>query len=426
MQQTRVVIVGGGFAGLYAAKALAGKPVEVTLVDRKNHHTFQPLLYQVATAVLSPGEIASPLRRILHRARNTEVLLDEVVGFDLAARRVTLKDGVELPYDYLIVAAGARHSYFGHEEWAADAPGLKTVEDAIEIRRRVLLAFEHAEREAYLTGKHQPLSFAVIGGGPTGVELAGAIADIARRAMARDFKAIDTTTARVTVFEGAPHVLGVYPEELSIKAERQLRELGVEVRTNSLVSAVEPGRIRVGEEWIPASVTLWATGVAASPLGKALGAPTDRAGRVRVEPDMSLPGHPNVFVLGDMAFLKDADGKVVPGLGAAATQQGKDTAANILRDLQGGKRVPFRYKDKGSMATIGRNRAVAQIGKLQFSGLIAWLLWAFVHVFLLIGYRNRLMTMREWMWAYFTRERSARLITDLGDEAPPPGRPAAP
>ena len=422
----KVVIVGGGFAGLYAAKALAKQPVEVTLVDRKNHHTFQPLLYQVATAVLSPGEIASPLRRILHRARNTEVLLGEVVGFDTAAQRVHLKDGAELAYDYLIVAAGARHSYFGHEDWAEDAPGLKTVEDALEIRRRVLLAFEHAEREAYLTGKHQPLNFAVIGGGPTGVELAGAIADIARRALAKDFKAIDTTQARVTVFEGAPHILSVYPEELSIKARRQLEELGVEVRTNSMVSAVEPGRLKVGEEWIPASVILWATGVAASPLGKALGVPTDRAGRVLVEPDLSLPGHPNVFVLGDMASLKDTNGIVVPGLGAAATQEGKDTAANIARDLRGEKRVPFRYKDKGSMATIGRNRAVAQIGKLQFTGLIAWLLWAFVHVFLLIGFKNRLMTMREWMWAYFTRERSARLITDLGDEAAPPVRPISP
>jgi NADH dehydrogenase len=426
MQSARVVIVGGGFGGLYAAKALAGKPVEVTLVDRKNHHTFQPLLYQVATAVLSPGEIASPLRRILHRGRNIEVILGEVVGFDLAAQRVKLKDGAELPYDYLIVAAGARHSYFGHEEWGKDAPGLKTVEDAIEIRRRVLLAFEHAERDAYLTGKHEPLSFAIIGGGPTGVELAGAIADIARRAMAKDFKAIDTTKARVTIFEGAAHVLGVYPEELSLKAEQQLRELGVEVRTNSLVSAVEPGRIKVGEEWIPASVTLWATGVAASPLGKALGAPTDRAGRVLVEPDLSLPGHPNVFVIGDMASLKDAEGKAVPGLGAAATQQGKDTAANILRELRGEKRTLFRYKDKGSMATIGRNRAVAQIGKLQFSGVIAWLLWAFVHVFLLIGFRNRLMTMREWMWAYFTRERSARLITDLGAEPVRPDPPGIP
>jgi NADH:ubiquinone reductase (H+-translocating) len=417
-QPVRVVIVGGGFAGLYAAKALGGKPVEVTLVDRKNHHTFQPLLYQVATGVLSPGEIASPLRRILHRARNAEVLLGEVAGFDLAAQRVKLQDGTELAYDYLIVAAGARHSYFGHDDWAADAPGLKTIEDALEIRRRVLLAFEHAERAAYLTGTHEPLHFAVIGGGPTGVELAGAIADIARRAMAKDFKAIDTTTARVTLFEGAPHILGVYPEELSLKAEQQLRELGVEVRTNCLVSAVEPGRIKVGDEWIPASVTLWASGVAASPLGKALGAPIDRAGRVLVEPDLSLPGYPNVFVLGDMAFLKDTSGRIVPGLGAAATQQGKATGANILRDLRDPRepRVPFRYRDKGTMATIGRNRAVAQIGKLQFSGLLAWLQWVFVHVFLLIGFRNRLMTMAEWVWAYFTRERSARLITDLAPE----------
>ncbi len=414
-QPVRVVIVGGGFGGLYAAKGLAGKAVEVTLVDRKNHHTFQPLLYQVATGVLSPGEIASPLRRILHRGRNTEVLLGEVAGFDMGARRVKLQDGAELPYDYLIVAAGARHSYFGHEDWAADAPGLKTVEDALEIRRRVLLAFEHAERAAYLTGQRQPLCFAVIGGGPTGVELAGAIADIARRAMAKDFKAIETASARVILFEGAPHILGVYPEELSLKAERQLWELGVEVRTSCLVSAVEPGRIKVGEEWIPVSVTLWATGVAASPLGKALGAPVDRAGRVLVEPDLSVPGQPNIFVLGDMAFLKDADGTVVPGLGAAATQQGKATAANILRDLRGEKRVPFRYRDKGTMATIGRNRAVALIGKLQFSGLIAWSLWAFVHIFLLIGFRNRLMTMSEWGWAYFTRERSARLITDLDE-----------
>jgi NADH dehydrogenase len=413
----RVVIVGGGFGGLYAAKALAGKPVDVTLVDRKNHHTFQPLLYQVATAVLSPGEIAEPLRRILRGAANVEVILGEVVGFDLDARRVKLNRGEELAYDSLIVAAGARHSYFGHDDWAADAPGLKTIEDALEIRRRVLLAFEVAERQAYLTGRHEPLRFAVVGGGPTGVELAGAIADIARRAMASDFKAIKTAEARVTIFEGASRVLGAYPEELSRKAERQLEELGVELRLDSLVSAVEPGRIKVGEEWIPASVTLWATGVAASPLGKALGAPTDRAGRVLVAPDLSLPGHREVFVLGDLAWLKDADGREVPGLGAAATQEGTATAANLLRDLRGEPRVPFKYRDKGSMATIGRNRAVALIGRWQSSGILAWLLWALVHVFLLIGFRNRLAVMREWMWAYFTRERSARLITDLVDEA---------
>jgi NADH dehydrogenase len=423
-QSKRVVIVGGGFGGLYAAKSLAGKPVAVTLVDRKNHHTFQPLLYQVATAVLSPGEIAAPLRRILHRARNTEVILGEVVGFDLAARTVKLQHGPELAYDYLIVAAGARHSYFGHDDWKADAPGLKTIEDALEIRRRVLLAFELAEREAYLTGRHEPLRFAVVGGGPTGVELAGAIADIARRAMATDFKAIDTAEARVTIFEGASRVLGAYPEDLSRSAERQLKELGVEVRTDSIVSAVEPGRIKVGDEWIPTSMTLWATGVAASPLGKTLGAPTDRAGRVLVLPDLSLPEHPEVFVIGDLATLEDVNGREVPGLGAAAIQEGAATAANILRDLRGERRVPFRYRDKGSMATIGRNRAVAEIGRWHVSGILAWLLWALVHVFLLIGFRNRLWVMREWTWAYFTRERSARLITDLPDERSSPATDA--
>jgi NADH dehydrogenase len=421
-QRKRVVIVGGGFGGLYAAKALAGKPVEVTLVDRKNHHTFQPLLYQVATAVLSPGEIAAPLRRILRRSPNTEVILGEVTGFDLAARKVTLAHGPELAYDYLIVAAGARHAYFGHDDWAADAPGLKTIEDALEIRRRVLLAFELAEREAYLTGKKEPLRFAVVGGGPTGVELAGAIADIARRAMATDFKAIDTAAAQVTIFEGASRVLGAYPEDLSHKAEKQLKELGVELRLNSIVSGVEPGRIKVGDEWIPANVILWATGVAASPLGKALGAPTDRAGRVLVAPDLSLPGNPEIFVIGDLAALKDVNGREVPGLGAAAIQEGSAAAANILRDQRGEPRVPFKYRDKGTMATIGRNRAVAEIGRWHVSGIVAWLMWALVHVFLLIGFRNRLWVMREWMWAYFTRERSARLITDLGTEpaAPPP------
>jgi NADH dehydrogenase len=416
----KVVIIGGGFGGLYAAKALACGPVDVTLVDRKNHHTFQPLLYQVASAVLSPGQIASPLRRILHRARNVEVILGEVTGFDVDARRVRLKDGSELRYDYLVVAAGARHSYFGYDEWERDAPGLKTLEDAVEIRRRVLLAFELAERDAYLTGGHGPLNFAVIGGGPTGVELAGAIADIAREVLARDFKTIDTTKARVMLFEGSPRVLGVYPEDLSRKAEEQLRELGVEVHTNSRVTAVEGGRIRVGEEWIETNVTLWATGVAASPLGKALAAQTkglevDRAGRVPVAPDLSLPGRREIFVIGDLAALKDADGKSVPGLAAAATQEGKAAAANILRDLRGEERVPFRYFDKGSMATIGRNRAVAQLGGWHVSGYLAWLMWVFVHVLLLIGFRNRLTVMREWVWAYFTRNISARLITDKTD-----------
>jgi NADH dehydrogenase len=410
-QNPKVVIIGGGFGGLYAAKALAGKPVDVTLVDRKNHHTFQPLLYQVATAVLSPGEIASPLRRIVHRGRNIEVIMGEVTAVDAAARLVKQSDGSALSYDYLIIAAGARHSYFGHEEWEKEAPGLKTIEDAVEIRRRILLAFELAEREAYLKGRHDPLTFAVIGGGPTGVEMAGAIADIARRALASDFKLIDTRKARVVLLEGSPRVLGMYPEDLSRKAEEQLKELGVEVRKGSMVTAVEAGRIRVGEEWLPASVSVWATGVAASPLGKELGVPTDRAGRVLVEPDLSVPGHSEIFVIGDMASLTDAAGKPVPGLGAAATQEGKAAAANILRDLNGEERLPFKYHDRGTMATIGHNRAVAEFGRWHLSGLTAWVLWLFVHVFLLIGFRNRVWVMREWAWAYFTRERSARLIT---------------
>ena len=419
-KKPKVVIVGGGFGGLSAAKRLSGSPVDVTLIDRKNHHTFQPLLYQVATSALSPGEIASPLRHILNGARNVEVVMDEVTGFDADARRVLLKHGSELQYDYLIVAAGARHAYFGHDEWERNAPGLKTIEDAVEIRRRVLLAFEQAEREAYLTGQHAPLNFAIIGGGPTGIELAGAIADIARDALAHDFKAIDTTKARVMLFEGLPRVLSVYPEALSLKAEAQLKELGVELHTNSLVTAVESNRIKVGEEWIPTSVTLWATGVAASPLGKALAAQTqgvqvDRAGRVPISDDLSLPGRPEIFVIGDLSSLKDASGKPVPGLGSAALQEGKAAAANILRDLQGKQRLPFRYWDKGTMATIGRRRAVAQIGRWQFSGFFAWLMWLFVHLILLVGFRNRLMVMREWAWAYFTRERSARLITGEKD-----------
>ena len=425
-KRPKVVIIGGGFGGLSAAKKLTGKPVDVTLVDRKNHHTFQPLLYQVATSVLSAGEIASPLRRILHRAANVEVIMGEVMDFDAAKQRVLLEDGSKLQYDYLIVAAGARHSYFGHDEWEHDAPGLKTIEDAVEIRRRVLLAFERAEREAYLTGQHGPLNFAIIGGGPTGCELAGAIAEIAHQVLAHDFKAIDATKARVMLFEGLPRVLGVYPEDISRKAEEQLQELGVEVRTKSMVTAVESSRIKVGDEWIPTSVTLWATGVAASPLGKKLatqieGVQVDRAGRVPIAPDLSLAGHREIFVIGDLASLKDANGKPVPGLGSAALQEGKAAAANILRDLHGNARLPFKYFDKGTMATIGRRRAVAQIGRWHFSGFLAWLMWLFVHLILLVGFRNRLMVMREWLWAFFTRERSARLIT--GDTDAPALQP---
>ncbi|MGI8669736.1 MAG: NAD(P)/FAD-dependent oxidoreductase [Aridibacter sp.] len=407
----QVVIIGGGFGGLEAAKRLAGKPVEVTLIDKKNHHTFQPLLYQVATAVLSAGEIASPIRRILQGNKNIEVVLGEAVGFDLETQTVELLYSDKVPYDYLIIAAGARHAYFGHDEWEDLAPGLKTVEDALEIRRRVLLAFEIAEHEAILTGTHEPLNFVVIGGGPTGVELAGAIAGIARQALAKDFQAIDTTKAKVKLFEGSKHVLGTYSEELSIKAEKQLEDLGVEVFTNSFVTDVEPGKIKVGEEWMKSSVTLWATGVAASPLGKSLNAETDKAGRVLVNKDLTVPNHENIFVIGDMVSLKQENGEPVPGVAPAAIQMAQNATANILRDLKGEPRKDFEYTDKGSMATIGRNKAIVEVGTWKFSGYFAWLMWLFVHVLTLIGFRNRLSVMSSWLWAYFTRNRSALLIT---------------
>ncbi len=407
----RVLIIGGGFAGLWAARELAGKPVAVTVIDRKNHHTFQPLLYQVATAVLSPGEVASPIRRILHYARNIEVILGEVVSFNKEKRTVELENGSEFSYDYLIVAAGARHSYFGNDQWELAAPGLKTLEDAVEMRRRILLAFEFAEREAYETGKQPELNFAVVGAGPTGVELAGAIADIARTALNRDFKAIDTTKARVMLFEGSDRVLGSFHEDLSISAKKQLEDLGVEVFLNSFVTDLQPGRIKVGEKWLNADVVLWATGVAASPLGKALGTETDRAGRVPVSYDLSLPGFKEIFVVGDIASLKQANGLVVPGLAPAAMQMGKHAAHNILRDLKNEPRKDFQYVDKGTMATIGRSKAIADLRGWHFSGWIAWMMWLFLHVVLLIGFRNRIYVLSEWFWAYLTRERSARLIT---------------
>ncbi|HEX8266829.1 MAG TPA: NAD(P)/FAD-dependent oxidoreductase [Pyrinomonadaceae bacterium] len=410
VKKPKVVIVGGGFGGVRAAQTLGNKAVNVTLIDRTNHFIFQPLLYQVATAVLSPGEVAVPIRRVLHRYKNTEVVLGEVVGFDNEKRLVKLEDGAEIEFDYLIVAAGARHSYFGHDEWEKDAPGLKTVEDAVEIRRRVLLAFELAEREAILTGKHQPLVFAVVGGGPTGVELAGAIAGIAKQALEKDFKAIDTKKTRVLLFEGSPEVLGTFAADLSKSAERQLRDLGVEVFLNSFVTRVEPNHIKVGDQWIECSVALWATGVMASGLSEALGAETDRAGRVLVEPDLSIPAYKNIFVIGDMAFLKDASGTTVPGLSPAAIQEGEHAAKNILGDLHGKPRRAFRYVNRGTMATIGRNKAIAEFGDWHFSGFVAWLMWVFVHIVLLINFRSRFAVLSEWVWAYFTRERSARLI----------------
>ncbi len=407
----KVVIIGGGFGGLWAAEALGNQPVQVTLIDRKNHHVFQPLLYQVATAVLSPGEIAQPIRRILHKYKNIEVILGEAVEFDKEAKAVILGDGARVEYDYLIVAAGARHSYFGHDEWETCAPGLKTLEDAVEIRRRVLLTFELAERDAYLTGKQRELNFVVVGGGPTGVELAGAIADIARQALAKDFMAIDTRKTRVTLFEGSDRVLGTFAEELSISAKRQLEQIGVEVRLNSFVKEIEPGRVKVDDEWIDCDVVLWATGVAASPLGKKLGVETDKAGRVLVEKDLSLKDFPNVFVIGDMASLLMESGEPVPGVSPAAMQMGTLTAKNIIRELNGKPRENFEYWDKGTMATIGRSKAIAEAGGLKFKGFIAWLMWLFLHVFFLIGFRNRFSVMFSWFWAYLTRERSARLIT---------------
>ena len=415
-ERKKVVIIGGGFGGLQAAKELGGENVDVALIDRKNHHTFQPLLYQVATAVLSPGEIASPIRRILHRHKNVQVILGEAVGFDLEKRTVRLNDEREIPYDYLIVAAGARHSYFGHDEWEDCAPGLKTVEDALEIRRRVLLAFELAEREAYLTGVKNHINFVVVGGGATGVEMAGAIAGIARLALAGDFNLIDTTKTLVMLFEGGDRILNTFSPDLSEKAKKDLEDLGVEVYLNSFVTDVQAGRVKVGETWHRCDVVVWATGVAASGLSKLLGAEVDKAGRVFVNNDLTIPNDKNIFVIGDMASLKQENGQPVPGVAPAAIQMAQNATANILRDLKGKSREDFKYWDKGSMATIGRNRAIVEAGKLKLSGFIAWLAWLFVHVISLIGFKNRLYVLSEWFWAYLTRERSARLITGDAEE----------
>jgi len=407
----RVVVIGAGFGGLVAARTLARYPVQITLIDRKNFHTFQPLLYQVATAGLSPGEIAAPIRWIMRGRRNVEVLMAEVVDFDLARRIVRLPD-TEIPYDYLVVAAGASHAYFGHDEWEPLAPGLKTIEDALEIRRRVLLAFELAERQAASGQDHMPLNFVVVGGGPTGVELAGTLAEISRQALANEFHSIDPKRTKIILLEGGPRVLPTYPEDLSRSAQDQLRQLGVEVRTSALVTAVEAGSVSIGQTRLSSTVTLWAAGVAASPLGKKLGVSTDRAGRVLVNPDLSLPGHPEAFVIGDLASLRDEKANLLPGVAPVAMQEGKATAHNIGRELNGQPRKNFHYFDKGSLATIGRAAAVAQFGKIHISGYVAWLAWLFVHIFFLIGFRNRLIVLIQWAWSYFTYERGARLITE--------------
>jgi NADH:quinone reductase (non-electrogenic) len=407
----QVVIVGAGFGGLNAAQALAKASVHVTVIDRKNHHTFQPLLYQVATAGLSPGEIAAPIRSILRSHKNVEVLMAEITGFDLDHHIVETPEA-DIPYDYLIVAAGARHAYFGRDDWEPYAPGLKTIEDALEIRRRILLAFELAERQTAAGETAAPLNFVVVGAGPTGVELAGTLAEICRHALTHEFRNIDPARAHILLLEGGPRVLPAYADDLSRSAQEQLKRLGVEVRTSATVTQIEPGAVYAGNTRLPATVILWAAGVAASPLGKCLGASVDRAGRVLVQPDLRLPGHPAVFVIGDLAALKDEQGKMLPGVAPVAIQQGRFVAKVIREELESRPRTAaFHYWDKGSLATIGRAAAVAEFGKIHVSGFLAWLAWLFVHILFLIGFRNRLLVFIQWAWSYVTYERGARLIT---------------
>jgi NADH dehydrogenase len=410
VSQPRVVIVGGGFGGLYAARALDGAPVEVTIVDRTNHHVFQPLLYQVATASLSPSQIAYPIRGVLSRQRNARVLLAEVVAIEPERRLVRLADG-ELAYDYLILAAGARHSYFSHPEWERLAQGLKTLDDALAIRGRILLAFERAERESDPARRAALLTFVVVGGGPTGVELAGAIGEIACTVLARDFRTIDTREAHTILVEAGTRILPSFPESLSERAVESLERLCVDVRTGEAVTALEPGAVWIGGEKVGTETVLWAAGVEPSPLARSLGAPLDRAGRVVVQPDLTVPGHPEAFVIGDLAACGDAAGQPLPGLAPVAIQQGRHAAENLLRAITGEPLQRFRYRDRGTMATIGRAAAVVDLGRLRVWGYPAWLMWCFIHILWLIGFRNRFVVLIEWAWAYVRFARSARLIT---------------
>lgn len=406
-----VVIIGGGFAGLYMAKRLRGAPVRVTLVDRRNHHLFQPMLYQVATAALNPADIASPIRSILRRHQNLEVLLGDVVRVDVAARTIHLADGATLGYDYLAVAPGARHSYFGHPEWEAHAPGLKAIEDALEIRRRVLLAFEQAEREADPTRRQQLLTFVVVGGGPTGVEVAGALAEIRRFALARDFRHIDPREATVMLLEGGPRILPSYPESLSRRAKADLRRLGVDVREQTLVTGLTDQAVEAAGWRIPSTTVVWAAGNQASPLLASLGVPLTPQGRVIVEPDCTIPGHPEVFVLGDAAWHEHDGQPPVPATCPGGIQMGQYAAKAVRAAIAGRPRRPFRFLDKGQLAVIGRGHAVADIGRFHFGGFAAWLFWALIHIAYLIGFRNRLLVMIQYGWSYLTFGHGARLIT---------------
>jgi NADH dehydrogenase len=419
-EKPRVVIIGAGFGGLEAAKKLAGETVRVTVVDRTNYHLFQPLLYQVATAALSPADIAAPVRAILSKSKNMEVILAEVESINVNAKKVRMVVE-ELDYDYLIVATGARHSYFGHPEWEKLAPGLKSLEDAVEIRRRILLAFEYAERISDEAARKAAMTFVVVGGGPTGVEMAGAIAEIARYTLAKDFRHIDPSQARVILVEADPWVLPAFPDDLQISARKQLVDLGVEVRTGIHATNISEEGLQVGDEFIPCRVRIWAAGNNASFVGHSLGAPIDRVGRVIVNKDLTIPDHPEVQVIGDLANFSHQTGQPLPGVSPVAMQQGRHAAHNILAMIDGGKPQRFWYFDKGSMATIGRNKAVADLKLIHLSGIPAWLAWLFVHIIFLVGFRNRLAVLFQWAWAYFSFNKGARLITrNFQSEQRPP------
>jgi NADH dehydrogenase len=406
-----VVILGGGFAGLYAARALGRAPVRVTVIDRRNHHLFQPMLYQVATAALSPADIASPIRSILRDQPNTDVFLANAVEVHLGERVVLLDDNSRIRYDYLLLATGSRHSYFGRDQWEALAPGLKSLEDANEILKRVLLAFEAAEREPDPVKRRECLTFVVVGGGPTGVEVAGALAEIRRYALRRDFRHIDSAEATVMLLEGGPRILPSYPPRLSARAKFELRRLGVDVREESMVTEIRERSVLAAGWTIPTQTVIWAAGNNASPLTRTLGVPLDNQGRVIVEPDCTVPGHCEVFVLGDAAAFRDSKGDTLPGIAPVATQMGRYAAQAILLDLKGETRAPFAYRDKGQLAVIGRGHAVADLARLKFGGFAAWLIWIFVHIFFLIGFRNRVRVLVEWAYSYLTYQRGARLIT---------------